>query len=184
MSVETYLVGAHLKALINAILVAPSRIFDNLFSFYVLCPPFPWSLSLLVWWHHLHICKPISIKFTLLSQFEGKKLFPDWENWYGIVWHNSNTYSVPEFISMEGGYIYMWIALQQMWNNEFRVSVLFGRDLPTFCFVNVKKKVFAGKTKKKKPQKTWICHTQLSLCHVSFWRHLNQYNYQIFWNPL
>ena len=34
-SVETYQVGAHFKALIKAILVAPSRILENFFSFHV-----------------------------------------------------------------------------------------------------------------------------------------------------
>ena len=37
-SVETYQVGAHFKALIKAILVAPSRILENFFSFHVSLP--------------------------------------------------------------------------------------------------------------------------------------------------
>ena len=37
-SVETYQVGAHFKALIKAILVAPSRILENFFSFQVSLP--------------------------------------------------------------------------------------------------------------------------------------------------
>ena len=37
-SVETYQVGAHFKALIKAILVAPSRILENFFSFCVTPP--------------------------------------------------------------------------------------------------------------------------------------------------
>jgi len=37
-SVETYQVGAHFRALIKAILVAPSRILENFFSFHVSLP--------------------------------------------------------------------------------------------------------------------------------------------------
>ena len=37
-SVETYQVGAHFKALIKAILVAPSRILEKYFSFHVSQP--------------------------------------------------------------------------------------------------------------------------------------------------
>ena len=37
-SVETYQVGVHFKALIKAILVAPSRILENFFSFHVSLP--------------------------------------------------------------------------------------------------------------------------------------------------
>ena len=49
-SVETYQVGAHFKALIKAILVAPSRILENFFSFHVSLPrcvfcPFVRSVS-------------------------------------------------------------------------------------------------------------------------------------------
>ena len=43
-SVETYQVGAHFKALIKAILVAPSRILENFFSFHVSLPRCEWSL--------------------------------------------------------------------------------------------------------------------------------------------
>ena len=38
VSAETYQVGVHFKALIKAILVAPSRILENLFSFHVSLP--------------------------------------------------------------------------------------------------------------------------------------------------
>ena len=38
ISVETYQVGVHFKALIKAILVAPSRILENFFSFHVSLP--------------------------------------------------------------------------------------------------------------------------------------------------
>ena len=37
-SAETYQVGAHFKALLKAILVAPSRILENFFSFHVSLP--------------------------------------------------------------------------------------------------------------------------------------------------
>ena len=38
VSVEAYQVGAHCKALIKAILVAPSRILENFVSFHVSLP--------------------------------------------------------------------------------------------------------------------------------------------------
>ena len=45
-SAETYQVGAHFKALIKAILVAPSRILENFFLFHVSLPR----------------CEPVSVK--------------------------------------------------------------------------------------------------------------------------
>ena len=53
MSPETYQVGAHFKALIKAILVTPSRILENFFSFHVSLPRCEKDASQHPrWWHY------------------------------------------------------------------------------------------------------------------------------------
>ena len=52
VSVETYLVRAHFKALIKAILVALSRIFENFFSFHVSLPRCALSFTVLILFYY------------------------------------------------------------------------------------------------------------------------------------
>ena len=58
-SAETYQVGAHFKALIKAILVAPSRILENFFSFHVSLPRCALSL--------VGLCEPIEKEKTCVQ---------------------------------------------------------------------------------------------------------------------
>ena len=70
-SVETYQVGVHFEAPIKAILVAPSRILENFFSFHVslprrtlFCPPQVYATSF--WTQYLtfayRMCMPLAIR--------------------------------------------------------------------------------------------------------------------------